>query len=125
MTNKTKIMLRGSKIKGLAPSDDKLGAHSSRTPLEIITVNVRGMNKYVDLMKTSKEKYKMEGIRRKKEKEKEKGKSVNVIIEDVNNEEKKEEYDANCLLLCIFQNKNLNIFFHIPNIQQHLPNLIT
>ena len=49
-------------------------AHSSRTQLEILTVNVRGMNKYVESMKTQKEKFRMDGLERKEKRREEKRK---------------------------------------------------
>ena len=65
------------KRKGPAPSDVKLGAHSSKTPLEILTVNVRGMNSYVDVMEQRKDKYKSGMIEKK-----ESNKTIWMVIKD-------------------------------------------
>ena len=78
------------KRKGPAPSDVKLGAHSSKTPLEILTVNVRGMNSYVDVMEQRKDKYKSDMIE-KKESKKTKNKKID---------------DTDLLLFWITENSN-------------------
>ena len=95
-----------NKNKGETPAPS--GASPSKTPLEILTVNVRGMNKYVDVMTTRKGKYRDEAIKRKEERKKEK-EDENNPQEEPNVDEQRSyggKVDTDAFLLWISQNKN-------------------